>query len=35
MFSKKGAHGQDFGKYIINSLLEKGKNFYSNLSSLF
>ena len=35
MFSKKGAHSQDFGEYIINSLLEKGKNFYSNLSSLF
>jgi len=35
MFSKKGAYGQDFGEYIINSLLEKGKNFYGDLSSLF
>ena len=34
MFSKKGARGQDFSKYISN-LLEKGKNFYSDLSSLF
>ena len=35
MFSKKSARGRDFSKYIINNLLEKGKNFYSNLSSLF
>ena len=34
MFSKKGTRGQDFSKYISN-LLEKGKNFYSNISSLF
>ena len=34
MFSKKGTRSQDFSKYISN-LLEKGKNFYSNLSSLF
>ncbi len=34
MFSKKGIYSQDFGKYISN-LLKKGKNFYSNISSLF
>jgi hypothetical protein len=34
MFSKKGARGQDLGKYICD-LLEKGKNFYADLSSLF
>ena len=34
MFSKKGTRGQDFSKYISN-LLEKGKNFYGDLSSLF
>ena len=34
LFSKKGIHSQDFYKYISN-LLEKSKNFYSNISSLF
>ena len=35
ILSKKGARGQDFGRYITNDLPEKGKNFYGNLSSFF